>query len=175
MEKGISMNSEFDWSIADWSREKPRRFWDPGRKLLLSIRDYQKTKKKGPLALIWKKYCKFRHRIWSIVTGAEIDLDCKIGGGLLIPHPNGIVIHPNVVIGANCLIFQQVTITGSVQLGYHVDIGAGAKILGPLNLANHVRVGANAVVTKSVSEKVTVVGIPAMPVKDKLKQTALAE
>src|ERR1700682_3443159 len=27
--------------IPDWSREKPQRFWDPGRKLLLSIRRYQ--------------------------------------------------------------------------------------------------------------------------------------
>lgn len=58
-----------------------------------------------------------QHRLWSVVTGAEIDLNAKIGGGLLRPHPNGIVIHPDAVIVCNCLIFQQVTLgtsTGGV-------------------------------------------------------------
>ena len=52
-----------------------------------------------------------RHRFWSIITGAEIPLTCKIGGGLLIPHPNGDR-DPLLAleIGVNCLIFQQVTI-----------------------------------------------------------------
>ena len=27
-----------------------------------------------------------------------------------MPHPNGIVIHPDAEIGPNCLLFQQVTI-----------------------------------------------------------------
>lgn len=39
-------------------------------------------------------------------------MSSSLAGGLLIPHPNGIVIHPYVVIGPNCLIFQQVTISG---------------------------------------------------------------
>lgn len=63
--------------------------------------------------------------------------------------------------------FQQVTLAGIVELGYHVDIGAGAKILGPLTIQNHVRVGANAVVTKDVEEGNTVVGIPAKSIHKK--------
>jgi serine O-acetyltransferase len=63
-----------------------------------------------------------------VVCGAEIDLNCNIGGGLLMPHPNGIVIHPKAIIGLNCLIFHQVTLVGIVKLGFHVDIGAGAKL-----------------------------------------------
>ncbi len=51
-----------------------------------------------------------RHRFWSVVTGADIPLGCRIGGGLLLPHPNGVVIHPDAAIGPNCLIFQQVTL-----------------------------------------------------------------
>jgi serine O-acetyltransferase len=159
------MNKDIDWSQPDWTREKPRKFWDPGRKLLLSIRDYQKIKiSKNPIKIIKKKICVFRHRIWCVVTGAEIDLSCNIGGGLLIPHPNGIVIHPDSIIGVNCLIFQQVTLAGVVELGYHVDIGAGAKLIGPLKIGNNVRIGANAVVTKDVSDGVTVAGIPAIEI-----------
>ncbi len=156
------MDKNFDWSQPDWTREQPKRFWDPGRKLLLSIRDYQKIKvSRNPVNIIRKKICVVRHRFWSIVTGAEIDLSCNLGGGLLIPHPNGIVIHPDSKIGVNCLLFQQVTLAGSVELGYHVDIGAGAKLLGPLKIGNNVRIGANAVVTKDILDDVTVAGVPA--------------
>lgn len=153
-----------DWSVPQWDRERPRGFWDPSRKLLKSIRDYQRFKAaKNPVALMMSKLCVLRHRFWSVVTGAEIDLSCQIGGGLLIPHPNGIVIHPKTKIGPNCLIFQQVTLAGAPVLGHHVDIGAGAKILGNISLDHHSRVGANAVVTKNVARGVTVVGIPAAP------------
>ena len=80
-----------------------------------------------------------------------------------MPHPNGIVIHPNAVIGVNCLIFQQVTITNDVTIGYHVDIGAGAKILGPAIIGNDIQIGANAVVTKDIPSGYTVAGVPAKP------------
>lgn len=100
-----------------------------------------------------------------MVTGAEIPLNAQIGGGLVIPHPNGIVIHPGAVIGPNCLIFQQVTIGsgkgGVPTIGGHVDIGAGAKILGGVTIGNHARIGANAVVITDVPAGATAVGIPA--------------
>jgi serine O-acetyltransferase len=151
-----------DWSIPAWDREKPAKCWNPDRQLLKSIRQYQRLKNsKNPLNRLRKKYCVIKHRFWSVVTGAEIDLSCQIGGGLLIPHPNGIVIHPGSTIGCNCIILQQVTLAGPIELGYHVDIGAGAKIIGPLKIGNHVRIGANAVVTHDVAEGETVVGIPA--------------
>jgi serine O-acetyltransferase len=151
-----------DWHTPDWSREKPCKFWDPSRKLLKTIRQYQALKKsKNPLNIYRTKLVVLRYRFWSMVTGAEIDLACEIEGGLLLPHPNGIIIHPGSKIGPNCLIFQQVTLAGIVQLGCHVDIGAGAKILGPLKIGNDARVGANAVVTRDVEEGDTVGGIPA--------------
>ena len=89
------------------------------------------------------------------MTGAEIPLTCQIGGGLLIPHPNGIVIHPDAKIGVNCLIFHQVTLgsrgpRGVPNIAGHVDIGAGAKILGPVTIGAHARIGANAVVISNV-------------------------
>jgi serine O-acetyltransferase len=159
-------HKSIDWSIPNWDREKPTRFWDPSRKLLKAIREYQALKySKAPLNNLRKKLIVLRYRFWCTITGAEIDLSCQIGGGLLIPHPNGIVIHPGSTIGANCMIFQQVTLAGIVKLGYHVDIGAGAKILGPITIQNHARVGANAVVTKDVEEGDTVVGIPARSIR----------
>lgn len=106
-----------------------------------------------------------RHRFWSVVTGADIPLTCQIGGGLLLPHPNGIVIHPDARIGVNCLLFHQVTIGGRNAkglpvIGGHVDIGAGAKILGPVTIGAHARIGANAVVLSDVEEGAVAVGYP---------------
>ncbi len=152
--------------IADWGREKPRQFWDPGRKLLLTIRRYQHWRSRpGIIPVCFCKWITLRHRFWSVVTGADIPLNCNIGGGLLINHPNGIVIHPDAKIGVNCLIFQQVTIGmdrgGAPQIEGHVDIGAGAKILGAVKIGVHVKVGANAVVLKDVPDHGVAVGIPA--------------
>lgn len=111
-----------------------------------------------------------RHRLWSVITGADIPVNCSIGGGLIMPHPNGIVIHPAAVIGPNCLIFQQVTIgAGSLEglpnIAGHVDLGAGAKVLGGVCIGAHARIGANAVVLADVPEGGVAVGIPAKVIK----------
>ena len=152
----------------DWSREKPRQFWDPSRKLLGAIRRYQKHKSScGIVSVLISKVAVIQHRFWSVITSADIPLTSNIGGGLLIPHPNGIVIHPDAVIGVNCLIHQQVTVgvkrgdSKPPTLGGHVDIGAGAKIIGPIEIGNDALIGANSVVVKDVPEKVIVAGIPA--------------
>jgi len=154
----------------DWSREHPVRLWDPSRRLLQAIRGYQANAGRSPTAVISRKWWAFMHRFWSLVSQAEIDVNCRIGGGLLIPHPNGIVIHPDTIIGPNCLIFQQVTIgtresSEAPIIGGHVDIGAGAKILGGIKLGNHCCVGANAVVLRDVPERETAVGVPALNTK----------
>lgn len=151
---------------ADWSRERPQRFWDPSRRLMQSIRNYQKASRStGPLSWVRRQWWKNAHRFWSVITQAEINLEAEIGGGFLMPHPNGIVIHPDSRIGPNCMIFQQVTLaageTGSPVLGGHVDIGAGAKILGDVTIGDHAVVGANAVVLQDVPAYHTAIGIPA--------------
>ena len=155
--------------IADWSREKKDFFsWDPSRSLLASIRSYQHySASRNPLLRLVSKIAVFRYRFWSVVTGADIPLNSKLGGGLVLPHPNGIVIHPDAVIGPNCLIFQQVTIgtrSGSSPpvIGGHVDIGAGAKILGDVSIGNHANIGANAGVLKNIPAGKSAVGIPAV-------------
>ena len=151
--------------VPDWSREA-RSGWSPSRSLLAAIRGYQAQQgRSGPVALARRRVAVLRHRFWSAVTGADIPLTAQLGGGLLLPHPNGVVIHPDARIGPNCLFFQQVTIgtteKGHPTIGGHVDIGAGAKIIGPVTVGAHVVVGANAVVTRDVAPGRIVAGIPA--------------
>lgn len=146
----------------DWSRETVRRFWDTGRKLLRAVRRHEALQgRTGPFVKVARFYWKQNHRLWSILTQSEIQIGAAIGGGLLLPHPSGLVLHPKARIGPNCLIFHQVTLTGGVIVGGHVDIGAGAKLIGPLTVGDHVRIGANAVVTKDVPSFHDAYGVPA--------------
>lgn len=149
-------------TVPDWSREEVRQFWDPGYKLLRAVRRYQKAKARGgPVGWLLSKYWTLVHRFWSVITQSEIHLNTHIEGGLRLPHPTGIIIHPDARIGPNCMIFHQVTLVSSVVLGGHVDLGAGAKIIGPLTIGDHVTVGANSVVTRDVESGSTVGGVPA--------------
>lgn len=143
----------------DWTREQPRWWWDPSRRLLRAIRGYQKSRLLKPLWVL-------RYRFWSAVTGAEIPLNCRIGGGLLLPHPHGIVIHPDAQIGVNCLIMQNVTIgtnmkSGVPVIGDGVDIGPGATILGAVQIGDHAQIGAMSLVLSSVPPSMVAFGIPA--------------
>ncbi|WOI54066.1 serine acetyltransferase [Parvularcula sp. LCG005] len=158
-----------DWTIPDWQRERPRQFWDPGRKLLAAIRSYQRAS--GPLRPVTKAWATMRHRFWSAVTSCDIPLSAQIGGGLLMPHPIGIVIHPKAVLGPNCLLMQNVTlgvkgdgtnVAPTLEAG--VDLSVGAVVLGPVTMGTRSVAAANAVVTKDVLAHTIMAGVPARPI-----------
>ena len=157
----------------DWSREVPCRWWDPGYRLLRAVRKYQAAR--GRLV---RKYWAVQHWFWSTVTQSEVHLTQNIGGGLRLPHPTGIILHQDAVLGPNCQLFHQVTLglvegrEGVPVLGGHVDIGAGARILGPVRIGDHARVGANAVVLCDVPAGATAVGVPARIIPAKAGVTA---
>ena len=155
--------------VPDWSREA-KAFWDwhPSRSLLASLRAYETLRdRRRPDRVLMRWIAVLRHRFWSAVTGADIPLGCRIGGGLLLPHPNGVVVHADARIGPNCLLMQQVTLGTSgtspnaPTLAGHVAVGAGAKVLGDVTLGAHAVVGANAVVLCDVPAGATAVGVPA--------------
>ncbi len=154
---------------ADWAREKPRGFWDPGRKLVRTLRDYGKLgERTDPLSALRRSLIVTRHRFWSAVTSCDIPLGFDPGGGFVLPHPNGVVIHPGAVVGPNCMMLHQTTLgaarssrKGTPTLGGHVDVGAGAKIIGAVTIGDHAIIGANAVVLIDVPAGATAAGVPA--------------
>lgn len=103
----------------DWTREHPRHFSDPGRKLLLlTVRRYQFWRARGGLFdRLAARLSPCAIAFWSVVTGAEIPLTCQVGRGVLVAHPNGIVIRPGAKIGVNSLIFQ-VTLAAATAAGF---------------------------------------------------------
>jgi serine O-acetyltransferase len=156
----------------DWSRERPRRFWDPSRRLMRSLRGHQAAKERsGLIGLICARRWQLSHWFWSVASQADIPLSATIAGGLVMPHPNGVVIHSKARIGPNCLIMQQVTVGQSKGLrpviGGGVDIGPGAKVLGGIVVGMHAQIGANSVVIHDVPPWAVVAGIPARLIGDR--------
>ena len=152
----------------DWSRESKRSFfeWAPYKSLLKAIRTYQANRDRGGILpeIRWR-LAAARWRIWSVIGGISIPLRTKIGGGLQVPHTNGIVINVGARIGCNCDIYQQVTIGemkgGCPEIGDRVFIGPGAIILGPVRIGDGARIGANALVISDVPPGALVLATPA--------------
>lgn len=148
------------------------RYWVPSVRLLESLTDYKRDRMAGTrLGLLKSKFAVIRHRFWSAVTGADIPLNTwKLGEELQLPHPNGVVIHPEAEMGFHCTLFQQVTLgtgptPGVPRLGAHVYVGAGAKVLGGVTIGDHAIIGANAVVINNVPAGAIAAGVPAQ-IKD---------
>ena len=108
------------------------------------------------------------------LTGIEIHPGAKIGRGLFIDHGMGIVIGETAEIGANCVLFHNVTLGGTGKhkgkrhptIGNNVFIGTGATILGPVTVGNNVKIGANTfIIMHDVPDNCTVVGSPGEIVK----------
>ncbi len=121
-----------------------------------------------------KLVCAIWQKLVEMVTGVELPNRAEIGGGVFMPHANGIVIHIDAKIGCNCNISQQVTIgvggsnpSGTPTIGDRVFLGPGAKIFGLITVGNDVAIGANAVVLKDLADHVVAVGIPAKVISDK--------
>jgi serine O-acetyltransferase len=94
------------------------------------------------------------------------DIQSRLPPDVLMPHPYGIIVHPQAVIGRRVTLMQQVTIGGRDHLeniapliGDDVYIGAGARVLGDVRIGQGVVIGANAVVTRDIPPGVTVVGV----------------
>lgn len=152
----------------EWAREQPHALWDPTRRLLQSIRGYQHWRERGGLlGQVVSRAWVVPHRFWSSVLAADIPINAKLGGGLILLHGQGVVVHADARVGPNCLLAQGVTLgvnerTGQApRLGGRVDVGPGAKILGGVTIGDNAKIGANAVVLDDVPAGALAVGIPA--------------
>ena len=73
----------------------------------------------------------------------------------------GCTVGHDVKIQKFCSIMPGCSLSGNVTLECGVLVGTGAKILPGLTIGKWSTVGAGAVVTKDISEGITVVGVPA--------------
>lgn len=136
---------------------------------LLRYVEYFHSKKGLAFKILYVLTRRKKNRLGTQI-GIEI-WDGSAAEGLLIYHPQGVVINCCARIGKNCKIHGNNcignidTVRGKAPvIGNNVEIGVGAKIIGDIYIADNIKIGAGAVVTKSFYEEgITLVGIPAKP------------
>jgi sugar O-acyltransferase (sialic acid O-acetyltransferase NeuD family) len=105
----------------------------------------------------------------------------KIGKGTIICAGNYITVNVNigefVILNLCCTVghdtnidsyssfMPSVNISGEVIINEGVYVGTGAKIINQIEIGEYTIVGAGAVVSKSLPNNCTAVGIPAKPIK----------
>ena len=112
---------------------------------------------------------RFISQTGKFLSGIEIHPGAEIGRGLFIDHGMGVVIGETTIIGADCVLFHNVTLGGTGKhkrkrhptLGNNVFVGTGAIILGPVTVGNNVSIGANTFIYMcDIPDDATVVGTP---------------
>lgn len=137
----------------------------------------------GVWALFWHRiaHALFNARLFFLarvvnhlsrfLTGIDIHPGATIGRNLFIDH-GFTVIGETAHIGDNVTIYQCVTLGGTnptngkggkrhPTLEDNVIVGSGAQIIGPVTIGRRARIGASAVVTDSVPEGATMIGVKA--------------
>lgn len=107
----------------------------------------------------------------EIGSGCTIDRgsidDTSIGSNTYLD--NQVHMAHNVKIGSNCMIAGQVGFAGSSTIGNNVSIGGQAGISGHLIIGNNVKIAGGSGVIKDIKDNQIVMGYPAIPFKDFIK------
>jgi serine O-acetyltransferase len=127
--------------------------------------------------------------IHYVVFNTFIPAECSIGPGTRFWHHGWCTaVHPDVEIGRDCNIYNQVEIGGGfdgphgpairIIIGDRVNVCAGSKILckgGTLRIGEGSTIGANAVVLSDVPPNSLAVGVPArcIPKRSRASQQAV--
>ena len=121
---------------------------------------------------------KFPH-IGRVLLGNDVEIassctidrgsvdDTSIGDNTYLD--NQVHVAHNVKIGSNCMIAGQVGFAGSTTIGDNVSIGGQAGVSGHLKIGNNVKIGGGSGVVKDISDNQIVMGYPAVPLKEFLK------
>ena len=107
----------------------------------------------------------------EIGSGCTIDRgsvdDTEIGKNTYLD--NQVHVAHNVKIGSNCMIAGQVGFAGSSTIGNNVSIGGQAGVSGHLSIGDNVKIGGGSGVIKDIEDNQIVMGYPAIPFKDFVK------
>ncbi len=94
-----------------------------------------------------------------------------IGQGTRID--NLVQIGHNVKIGKYCVIVAQVGISGSTQVGDYAMLGGQAGLAGHIKIGAGAKIAAQSGLMRDVPDGAEMMGSPAVPIRQSMKQTAV--
>ena len=121
----------------------------------------------GFMRLLGRLGCKYYSRSLSVFIPKEV----KIGYGLFMPHPIGIVLNPTTVIGHNCNLSHFTSVGANhgqaAVIGDHVYLGPHVCLIENVRIGDHATLGAGCIVVADTPAGVTVAGNPARVISTK--------
>lgn len=111
--------------------------------------------------------------VFNWILGIDVSEHTQIGKNCVVWHGVGLIIHPQAIIGDNCILRHNTTIGNTTSGGgapiiYDgVDIGANCVVIGEIVIGKNVTIGAGSVVAKNIPDNAIVIGNPARILKYK--------
>lgn len=113
----------------------------------------------------------------NVEIGANATVDRGAGPDTIIGQgtriDNLVQIGHNVQTGRNCVIVAQAGISGSTRLGDFVMMGGQAGLAGHLSIGAGAKIAAQSGIMRDVPAGAEIMGSPAVPIKQFMRQTAI--
>lgn len=98
-----------------------------------------------------------------VFATAVVNAEARVGPGAIIN--TGAIVEHDAVIGDFAHLSPNATLGGGARLGARAHVGLGAVVLPRVEIGDDARVGAGAVVRSTVAPGLTVIGVPARPLR----------
>ncbi len=133
----------------------------------------------APVGETWQKIPQVG--IVEIGDDVEIGSNCSIDRATLgktviasgTKMSNLIAIGHGTKVGDNCMLVAQAGVAGSVTVGQHVTLAGQVGVVGHITIGDNATVAAKAGVTGDVAPGMTVLGQPALPIRQKRREIAI--
>jgi len=98
-----------------------------------------------------------------ICPGVVLTCDVRLGRAVIVNY--GAMVGHDGAVGESGFIAPGVHLAGNVTVRAQADVGIGASVIQGVTIGERAVVGAGAVVIRDVAPDVTVVGVPARPIR----------